>query len=138
MLYEVITVIPRKFQPTEWHTYSVLWTPNEITFYIDGEFHYSSPNPKDATDEIYLLLTSSPNIHKTHNVGDTYPDFYVDYIRVWQKDDYSSTFSTLPEPLTIPGKIEGEDYIMPSGIQNVTDSNGSLAVGYTNTGDWMA
>jgi len=61
----------------------------------------------------------------------------VDYIRVWQKDDYSSTFSTLPEPLTIPGKIEGEDYIMPSGIQNVTDSNGGLAVGYTNTGDWM-
>jgi len=41
--------------------------------------------------------------------------------------------------LTIPGKIEAEDYSNMAGVQteNTSDTGGGLNVGYIDTGDWM-
>ncbi len=134
----IIVNLHDSIDPSDWHTYAVLWTPSEISFYVDGQFHYSSPAWAEANDEIYLLLTSSPDQNlTTHSPGDSYPDFYVDYVRIWQKADYSTTVGEYRPPCPVPGFIEGEDFTMPYGIQNVGCSEGGLAVGYLDTGDWL-
>ena len=64
-------------------------------------------------------------------------EFYVDYIRVWQKTDYSTTVGPKRAAHPIPGVIEAEEFYMPSGIQTIGCSEGTTAVGYLDAGDWM-
>lgn len=54
-------------------------------------------------------------------------------------DKISSTlnFNVIAAPISIPAKIEAEDYIDFFGIQTDAASEGTLYVGWTETGDWL-
>ena len=38
------------------HTYGVLWTSQDITFYVDGQARFSTPTPADYNQPMYMLM----------------------------------------------------------------------------------
>ncbi|NME07554.1 glycoside hydrolase family 16 protein [Psychrobacillus sp. BL-248-WT-3] len=71
---------------SEWHTYTLDWSPNELIFYIDDEITFRTSNVSHT--EMYLLMNIT--------VGGTWvgdPDsstefpsrMEVDYVRIYQK-----------------------------------------------------
>lgn len=101
------------------HIYSVNWSPNQITFLIDGEGYYTYRKPDTALDENndgiddawpfdedqYLLL----NVAMGGFAGTVDPNFtesamVIDYVRVFQtaslstEDLFSSKFIVYPVP----------------------------------------
>lgn len=105
------------------HTYSVNWSPNQITFLIDGEGYYTyKPAVQDADTwpfdlEQYLLL----NIAMGGFAGTVDPAFtespmVIDYVRVFQKnptstDDFQDDLSIniYPNPTSGILNISNED-----------------------------
>jgi beta-glucanase (GH16 family) len=79
----------------EWHTYSLLWTPEEIREGIDGRDYFRFRNegkgsgawPFDRPHELILNLAVGGDFGGKTGVDDsTMPwDFKVDYVRVYQK-----------------------------------------------------
>ena len=80
------------------HVYSVNWSPNQITFLIDGEGYYTyNPPVKDANTwpfdlEQYLIL----NVAMGGFAGSIDPSFtespmVIDYIRIYQTNPVSTT-----------------------------------------------
>ncbi|MDR2773514.1 MAG: glycoside hydrolase family 16 protein [Tannerella sp.] len=76
-----------------YHTYSLLWTPEEYVFYIDGEKTWSSSGAVSHTPE-YVIISTEIEDHgwagdistggygtfdKTKNI------MYVDYVRIFQE-----------------------------------------------------
>lgn len=71
----------------DWHTYGMLWTPSQITWYLDGRPLMSAPTYDSTNQPMYLLLqmwtggwSGDPNA-STPDVLET----QVDYVDVWQK-----------------------------------------------------
>ncbi|WP_169305307.1 family 16 glycosylhydrolase [Coraliomargarita akajimensis] len=93
----------------EWHTFGVLWTDNEVTFYIDGVKQYSSANPASArADWLPIILSTSPNKHMLPARSGSYPDFMCDWVRVWQGGNpYGGGGSAAPIGSTIALKANG-------------------------------
>jgi beta-glucanase (GH16 family) len=89
---------------TQWHTYSIVWDENNITWYVDGN-QYHQMNISDSlngTEELhkpqYILLNLA--------IGGSWPGapdastvfpatMYVDYVRVYQRDNASEILDTL-------------------------------------------
>ncbi|WP_303831745.1 glycoside hydrolase family 16 protein [Asticcacaulis taihuensis] len=79
----------------QWHTYSLLWTPDEIKEGIDGRFYYRFRNegtgkgawPFDRPHELILNLAVGGDFGGKTGVDDsTMPwQFKIDYVRVYQK-----------------------------------------------------
>ena len=95
----------------EFHTYSVNWSPDQMTFLLDGEIFYIY-NPSNKTDDNwpfyadqYMLL----NIAMGGVAGDVDDNFtessmLIDYVRVYQNtglsvdEVFSSKFKMVPNP----------------------------------------
>ena len=72
---------------TEFHVYSMLWTPEEYIFYIDGEETWRTKEAVSHHDEyiILSLLTSKWEAGKIK--PEKFPDtMLVDWVRVFQKE----------------------------------------------------
>ena len=85
---------------TQWHTYSIVWDENNITWYVDGnQYHQKSIlNSPDGTEELhkpqYILLNlaiggSWPGVPDETTVFPA--TMYVDYVRVYQNDDNTNS-----------------------------------------------
>lgn len=91
----------------DFHVYACEWTPNEISFYIDGKKYYStgywySQNPDGSEIAPYPAPFNQPfAICLNLSIGSLWagePDaktkygdsaqMYIDYVRVYQKDEY--------------------------------------------------
>ena len=80
-------------QLTGYHTYSLLWTPEEYIFYIDGEETWSSSNAISYAPEYVILSTEIQDKGWAGSIPEkgygTFEDtknvMYVDYIRIFQK-----------------------------------------------------
>lgn len=133
----IIVKLPNSFNPAQWHKYAALWTPTEISFYVDGNFQYSSP--RNEVDDIYFLVTMSPDINLQHSAGDSYPEFLVDYVRAWKRNSYNGYSGPKKARIAIPGTLQAENFTIPSGIQTIAanDTGGGLGVGFLDNGDWM-
>ncbi|MCJ8014217.1 carbohydrate-binding protein [Paenibacillus sp. KQZ6P-2] len=119
---ETATSIPRTYG---WHELKWDYTSgNDVKLYIDGV--------------LVQTLTTITNFSRVELGSDSgkgvsfYDQFYI----------YGGTVTPPPNPLpmppeSIPGKIEAEDFIDMSGIQKVTASEGTLAVGDFDAGDWI-
>lgn len=103
----------------EWHTWALLWTPTEVSFWYDGVKYFTSPEPGDAAKEdieMNLIFSCSPHIG-TNPVeankpvpGVELPSYEIDWVRVWQGGDAYATgiqdvsvnteLRTYPNPLT--------------------------------------
>jgi len=68
------------------HLYSVVWTPQSVSWYLDGQWKVSHPTPTDFTRPVHFLLNLA--------VGGNWPGspdgstqfparFDVDYVRAW-------------------------------------------------------
>lgn len=97
--------------PTQWHTYACLWTPTQIVFFIDGQFHYWSNNAADANDRIFMILSSSPSVVREdiHFAGKSYPDWEVDYVRVWENNNYGQINFTTGAPINQVISLKGNN-----------------------------
>jgi beta-glucanase (GH16 family) len=145
------------------HTYGMAWTPQTITFYVDGQQTYQVPTPADMNKPMYLLVNLA--------VGGKFPgspdattdwsaaNLKVDYIRAYSYDpnaaaaptttlsnhmDPWNLASSFNAPATGPNSavtytaqqmnIAGVD---PNATVSVAyDANNGIAV--TNNGAWNA
>jgi chitodextrinase/beta-glucanase (GH16 family) len=69
------------------HTYAALWTPTQVTWYLDDKQLHSAPTYSTDNQPMFLMLqmwsggwTSDPN---TTTPADLHTE--VDWVRVWQK-----------------------------------------------------
>ncbi|ASJ72538.1 glycoside hydrolase family 16 protein [Granulosicoccus antarcticus] len=78
----------------DFHLYSVVWTPESVNWYLDGQWKASSPTPGDYTRPVHFLLNLA--------VGGTWPgspdattefpaSFNIDYVRAWTHNDSCSS-----------------------------------------------
>ena len=70
----------------DFHVYSAVWTPESVSWYLDGEWKASHQTPADYTRPVHFLLNLA--------VGGTWPGspdattefparFNIDYVRAW-------------------------------------------------------
>ena len=80
-----------KADATDWHTYGVDWTPEKLSFYIDGKVVHTEDNPR------YIPSSSSMHIALQNDTvcgwapcpdGDTQPitNMQVDYVAMFAND----------------------------------------------------
>lgn len=126
--------------PTQWHVYSIIWDETSITWLVDGNI-YHQKNINNNVNDIeelhgpqYILLNVAVggDWPGSPNLSTVFPaTMFIDYVRVYDLANSDS--------VSIPAKIEAEDYTEMNGIQTQTtsDSGGGLNVGWIDTGDWM-
>jgi hypothetical protein len=74
---------------SQWHTYSALWTPDSVSWYLDGQL-MGEVEPFDSTPQpMHLLLYNWNTVWELENMpnADTPDrlDVSVDWVRVWQR-----------------------------------------------------
>lgn len=117
----------------EWHTWGLLWTPTEVSFWYDGEKYFTSPEPEDAATEdieMNLIFSCSPHIgsnpieENKPQPGDILPSYQIDWVRVWQGGDpnYVGTSSAKSDldMKVYPNPLTGDQLSL---IVNVEESN---------------
>ncbi|BDD02317.1 carbohydrate-binding protein [Persicobacter psychrovividus] len=149
---------PKKFAVTDknsprdefnWHKWGLLWMPNQVVFYYDGQPYGWSDRPDDASKEsvpLKLIFSSSPHV-VTHpdtpplyapNVSDILPSFQVRSVRVWQGGNPAgNSGGGTGTVVNVPGTLEGENYkAISNGVQVVTAPNNKKALGYIQNNAW--
>ncbi|MFY0630525.1 MAG: family 16 glycosylhydrolase [Flavobacteriaceae bacterium] len=95
----------------DFHIYSMNWSPDQITFMIDGVgyYTYKPSTQNDATwpfyqDQFILLNVAMGGIAGTIDSGFTESSMVIDYVKVYQNtslstdDVFASKFSVYPNP----------------------------------------
>ena len=71
---------------TEFHVYSLLWTPSEYVFYIDGEETWRTDKAVSQHDEYIILSLLASKWEAGRIEPNQFPDtMEVDWVRVFQK-----------------------------------------------------
>ncbi|HEY4032086.1 MAG TPA: family 16 glycosylhydrolase [Caulobacteraceae bacterium] len=84
------------------HTYGVLWTPTDLTWYLDGQAVFHTATPADMNQPMYMIANMA--IGGWAGTPDfTSTDMYVDYIRAYSLSDGSSTWTSSVTPDTPSG-----------------------------------
>jgi len=66
-----------------WHTYGLLWEPNSLTWYMDGEVIYSHKGSTVPSTDMYVILSNGTNCDISDGTG--FPNYVnVDWFRWWQ------------------------------------------------------
>ena len=84
------------------HTYGVMWDPQHITFYFDGNVTGQLPTPPDMHQPMYLLADLA--MQALSGVTSDPKHFYIDYIRAYSNDP-NSTPVTLA-PISSPDSVD--------------------------------
>ncbi|MCX7304392.1 MAG: family 16 glycosylhydrolase [Hyphomicrobiales bacterium] len=80
------------------HRYGVLWTPYEITFYVDGVEMMSTPTTSELHDPMYLLANLAVGGPWAGDADPTLSaEFKIDSIAVYQLPQYTLEHYTLRE-----------------------------------------
>ena len=108
----------------EYHVYSMNWSPNQITFLIDGiGFYTYNPEVKDNTtwpfdaDQYLLLNVAMGGVAGAIDPNFTQSSMQIDYVRVYQNtglsvdDVFANRLSVYPNPSTNVINIATEDAI---------------------------
>jgi len=136
----------------DYHVYAIEWEPGEIRWYIDGELYhiendwysrdqyladdYTYPAPFDQN--FFLIMNIS--------VGGSWPGYpdettvfpqqmAVDYVRVYQKDEYPHREKPVKEEGTARKPLEDGNYIYNGGF-DVDDPEATGVEGVSNTSYW--
>jgi beta-glucanase (GH16 family) len=71
--------------PTGLHTYSMLWSPGQQIYYVDGQPRLTINGSYVPSQGMYLILDNGINDTSPPNGSTIFPnDFEVDYVRVYQ------------------------------------------------------
>lgn len=106
------------------HVYSMNWSPNQITFLIDGVGFYTyNPTVKDTStwpfdvDQYLLLNIAMGGVAGTIDPNFTQSSMVIDYVRVFQEntldvdDTFANAFLVSPNPATDYINISSENVI---------------------------
>jgi len=72
---------------SEFHTYGMLWTKDEVRFYLDGRQTAARPTPADAHKPMYLLANLAVGGYWPGDPTATTPfpaTMTIDYVRAWR------------------------------------------------------
>lgn len=81
----------------DFHTYSLVWipaigaNPPQATFFFDGYELYTVRAPEVPGNVCPLDMHINLAVHRDNDPAD-YGDFIIDYVRVYQKTDYSAPY----------------------------------------------
>jgi beta-glucanase (GH16 family) len=139
----------------EFHVYSLNWSPDQITFLLDGVGFYTyNPGIKDANtwpffeDQFILLNVAMGGFAGTIDPGFTQSPMIIDYVRVYQdeivsiEDNFNNTMRVYPNPANdriyvtadvIPSSLVVYDVFGQLILRKVTDTN-SIDVSSLNSG----
>ncbi|MCL2512847.1 MAG: glycoside hydrolase family 16 protein [Oscillospiraceae bacterium] len=94
-----------------YHTYGLLWTPTEYTFYVDGVPHWSAALGGVSRVPEFLRLTVETHraewgpygqkLGEFINTRENPSVFHIDYVRVWQNTEYLP-FIQSPDDFKMP------------------------------------
>jgi len=72
---------------TQFHTYSLKWTPGNIKFYADGYMYYEYSGPEVPSEAMYIILNGMVRDYHGDGVDDAAlpASFKVDYVRVYKQ-----------------------------------------------------
>lgn len=125
-----------------WHTWGVLWTPTEISYFYDGKRFFKSDQPSDAAADIVptrIILSASPHGYKIpgYNVdaggrqpnnpvlnpddrpqrGRKIADFEIDWVRIWRGGVVTDSSNSCEGGGSVsnPPPAEGCNYTIQSG-----------------------
>jgi beta-glucanase (GH16 family) len=105
------------------HTYGVFWTPDSLTFYLDGVSVGTMDTPDALNEPMYLLAglavggTWGGAVEPAHKNSAKFPEeFKIDYIKVWQESSLVAA-PTGPKP-TIAGTT-GSDELKSTSDNNI-------------------
>lgn len=79
--------VPVPVNTSEFHTYGMLWTKDEIRFYLDGKQTAAKPTPTDAHKPMYLLANLAVGGYWPGDPTATTPfpaTMTIDYVRAWR------------------------------------------------------
>ena len=74
----------------DFHLYSVVWTPESVRWYMDGEWVAEHPTPEDFTRPVHFLLNLAVggNWPGSPDATTEFPaQFKVDYVRAWTHNE---------------------------------------------------
>jgi beta-glucanase (GH16 family) len=83
----------------DYHNYGVLWDPQHITWYIDGQEVFQANTPADANKPMYLLanLAVGGNWPGSPDGSNTWPaDMKIDYIHAYSNDPNAQAVTPQP------------------------------------------
>lgn len=88
--------LPTSTDFTQFHTYGVLWTPGQVTWYFDDQKLFSSAVPTASDAQSYYLILGMLegvgfNLGSTTGVSATNLNLYVDWVRVWKAPSGTNT-----------------------------------------------
>ena len=75
---------------TDFHVYSVVWTPESVNWYLNGNWRASHPTPKDFTRPVHFLLNLAVGGTWPGSPDDTtsFPAHYeIDYVRAYTEKE---------------------------------------------------
>lgn len=135
------------------HVYSVNWSPNQITFLVDGVGFYTyNPSVKDAStwpfnsDHYILLNIAMGGIAGTIDPSFTQSPMVIDYVRIYQNtlstDEISaSNFKVFPNPASTEINIQTNiniDYVEVYDVFGKLVLRESKTVNTINVGDFSS
>jgi len=116
-----------------YHVFSMNWSPNQITFLIDGNVHYTYKKPVNFVDvnadgindgwpfddpQFLLINFAMGGIAGTPSPDFTESSMLVEYVRIYQNtntasidENFSSNFSVYPNPVSKSFKINTQEKI---------------------------
>jgi beta-glucanase (GH16 family) len=111
------------------HTYGVLWTPTQLTWYVDGIEVFQTATPSDMNKPMYMIANLA--VGGWSGTPDwTSSDMYVDYIRAYGIPGVTTVQSTLPPPSGGTGGTGGGSTTPPAAPTGLADA--AIAGGYVN------
>src|SRR5690625_121540 len=138
----------------DFHVYTLEWEPGEIRWYLDGELFntandWHSKHPGNADDYAYPAPFDQPfSLILNISVGGGWPgnpdgttkfpqQMVVDYVRVYQKDEYPTYEKPERPEQPTEGRepLEDGNYIYNGGF-NIDDSEADGIEGVANTDYW--
>ena len=130
----------------EYHVFDVEWEPGKISWYVDGKLIHTEDNWYSATEgqgeitypapfdqPFYIILNLAVGGNWPGNPDDTTDiknsAYYIDYVKVYQKDSYDENVTKPIEEVILRGPDENGNYII----------NGDFSVNeeLTDDKDWV-
>ncbi|NLK41643.1 MAG: glycoside hydrolase family 16 protein [Planctomycetes bacterium] len=91
------------------HTFGLLWTPEEYVFYVDGKQTWRTSAGGVAQVPVYLIISSEIGDWGGDITQAQLPDeFRVDYVRAWQIYTEDGQIAYTPKPFAEPEQVGSE------------------------------
>jgi Ca2+-binding RTX toxin-like protein len=107
---------------TQWHTYGLLWTAQELDWYVDGVMVYSQPTAPDQNKPMYILanLALGGRFPGPPDPSLTTASMQIDYIRAYAVDP-NATRLTINDGVPPP---PFDTFTGDAGNNDITGSSG--------------